>query len=418
MKKRVKQANGITLVALVVTIIVLIILAGVSISLILGNNGIITKAKEAGKETKEKSAIEKVELMLADYMPEKQMETKTLEEYLNEQKEKGQLEEVTNNNDGTITVEIDGYEITIKEDSLTIIETIKSGGVKPTFVVYITKTNGDSITPSEEETLEQKAITINITNIGEFSENYTIEVKDSRGNVLTKEANVISNVTGQESYIIKKSGTYTITVTGTKEGIIRRNEKTEKITLITPIIQESEMFSKANGVIDIVWLNTDNTARETPLSPAEHLGGLIPIKYKETTNEEETVMNPKTDDSWYDYVAQTGNTDGKTSRWANARSSDKKAYFVWIPRYAYKITYFNTSNQAKAYRENGSLDGIVGYSNIEGIVKVENGTEKLLNNSQPSNVTGKVQTSQYEDYIPHPAFEFDGSKARNMGRKI
>ena len=38
---------GITLVALVVTIIVLIILAGVSISLVLGDNGIITKAREA-----------------------------------------------------------------------------------------------------------------------------------------------------------------------------------------------------------------------------------------------------------------------------------------------------------------------------------------------------------------------------------
>ena len=52
MKKKVKnnflkQSKGITLVALVVTIIVLIILAGVSISLVLGDNGIVTKAKEA-----------------------------------------------------------------------------------------------------------------------------------------------------------------------------------------------------------------------------------------------------------------------------------------------------------------------------------------------------------------------------------
>ena len=41
-----KGQKGITLVALVVTIIVLIILAGVSIALVLGDNGIITKAKE------------------------------------------------------------------------------------------------------------------------------------------------------------------------------------------------------------------------------------------------------------------------------------------------------------------------------------------------------------------------------------
>jgi len=42
-----KSKKGITLIALVITIIVLIILAGVSISLVLGDNGIVTKAKEA-----------------------------------------------------------------------------------------------------------------------------------------------------------------------------------------------------------------------------------------------------------------------------------------------------------------------------------------------------------------------------------
>ena len=41
-----KGQKGITLVALVVTIIVLIILAGVSIALVLGDNGIITKARD------------------------------------------------------------------------------------------------------------------------------------------------------------------------------------------------------------------------------------------------------------------------------------------------------------------------------------------------------------------------------------
>ena len=52
--------HGITLVALVVTIIVLIILAGVSINLVLGNNGIITKAKQA-KENMEIAANEEQE---------------------------------------------------------------------------------------------------------------------------------------------------------------------------------------------------------------------------------------------------------------------------------------------------------------------------------------------------------------------
>lgn len=42
-----KKENGVTLIALVVTIIVLVVLAGVSINLVIGDNGIITKAKEA-----------------------------------------------------------------------------------------------------------------------------------------------------------------------------------------------------------------------------------------------------------------------------------------------------------------------------------------------------------------------------------
>ena len=57
MKKILKKQKGITLIALVITIIVLIILAGVSISLVLGENGIVSKAKKA----KENTELAKVE---------------------------------------------------------------------------------------------------------------------------------------------------------------------------------------------------------------------------------------------------------------------------------------------------------------------------------------------------------------------
>ena len=46
-----KNQRGITLVALVVTIIILIILAGVSINMVVGDNGIITQAQRAARET-------------------------------------------------------------------------------------------------------------------------------------------------------------------------------------------------------------------------------------------------------------------------------------------------------------------------------------------------------------------------------
>ncbi len=53
MRSIVKKQTGITLIALVVTIIVLIILAGVSIAMLVGENGIITQAQRAKQETEQ-----------------------------------------------------------------------------------------------------------------------------------------------------------------------------------------------------------------------------------------------------------------------------------------------------------------------------------------------------------------------------
>ena len=52
--------KGITLIALVVTIIVLLILAAVSIAMLTGQNGILTRASEASWETKLRSASETI----------------------------------------------------------------------------------------------------------------------------------------------------------------------------------------------------------------------------------------------------------------------------------------------------------------------------------------------------------------------
>ena len=52
-KKQRKNSNGITLIALVITIIVLLILAGVSISMLTGDNGILTQAQNAKNRTEE-----------------------------------------------------------------------------------------------------------------------------------------------------------------------------------------------------------------------------------------------------------------------------------------------------------------------------------------------------------------------------
>ena len=61
MKEKFKQGKGITLIALVITIIVLLILAGVSIAMLTGENGILTQAQNASKETGRASVIEQAQ---------------------------------------------------------------------------------------------------------------------------------------------------------------------------------------------------------------------------------------------------------------------------------------------------------------------------------------------------------------------
>ena len=60
-----KNRKGITLIALIITIIVLLILAGVSIALVVGDNGIATKAQKAKKNTTLTQAQEELRIAVA-----------------------------------------------------------------------------------------------------------------------------------------------------------------------------------------------------------------------------------------------------------------------------------------------------------------------------------------------------------------
>lgn len=60
--KKTKEQKGITLIALVVTIIVLLILAGITLSTVLGNNGLIQKTKSAAQAYQNAAAQEQIEL--------------------------------------------------------------------------------------------------------------------------------------------------------------------------------------------------------------------------------------------------------------------------------------------------------------------------------------------------------------------
>lgn len=61
-----KEQKGITLVALVITIIVLLILAGVSISLVVGQDGVLGKAQGAVSATEKATAGQEIELSISE----------------------------------------------------------------------------------------------------------------------------------------------------------------------------------------------------------------------------------------------------------------------------------------------------------------------------------------------------------------
>ena len=60
--KRKNLNKGITLIALVVTIVVLLILAAITLNLVLGNNGIISKARDARDKTKQAQVNSELEM--------------------------------------------------------------------------------------------------------------------------------------------------------------------------------------------------------------------------------------------------------------------------------------------------------------------------------------------------------------------
>ncbi len=85
----IQKSKGITLIALVITIIVLLILAGVSIATLGGENGIISRARKAKTTTEEKQAEEEAVLLVNEYeMYKKMCETEGKEPNIGEFLEK------------------------------------------------------------------------------------------------------------------------------------------------------------------------------------------------------------------------------------------------------------------------------------------------------------------------------------------
>ena len=101
-----KNQKGITLIALVITIIVLLILAGVSIAMLTGENGLLTKAGNAKTETTQKEAEEVVKIAVGTILANKYDPTNDPEENPNE---------ITAENIKTVIEKDTGVNVTVTE---------------------------------------------------------------------------------------------------------------------------------------------------------------------------------------------------------------------------------------------------------------------------------------------------------------
>ena len=188
-----KEMKGITLVALVITIVVLLILAGVSINTVLGDDGIIKKAKEAAEATRRASAEEEMNRLVLEYQLASKDET--LESFLQEKVTEGRIDGVTDNGDGTITItkKVEGkdYTITVKKPAAST-PSVKVGAIR-----VVSDSTGAGSSLGEAST--RKGTTLYIM----------IESTISGGT---------TTVSPEVPYAVTENGTYKFTVTGTVNG--------------------------------------------------------------------------------------------------------------------------------------------------------------------------------------------------------
>ena len=169
------------------------ILAGVSINTVLGDDGIIKKAKEAAAATKQASAEEEMNRLVLEYQLASKDET--LESFLQGKVTEGRIDGVTDNGDGTITItkKVEGkdYTITVKKP-VAPTPSVKVGAIR-----VVSDSTGAGSSLGEAST--RKGTTLYIM----------IESTISGGT---------TTVSPEVPYAVTENGTYKFTVTGTVNG--------------------------------------------------------------------------------------------------------------------------------------------------------------------------------------------------------
>ena len=252
--------KGITLIALVVTVVVLIILAGVSINAVLGDNGIIKKANQAASVTKEAEVKEAINRTILEFYLTN--DYATLEDFLKAKAEDGSIDSVTKNADGTLTVKKGEYSVTVEN------KTNSSGG----------SSSGGS-TGGETQTPE---ITIGEAKVVANSDGTGSAITDANsvylGNTLyiTFSHSITGGTTTVDKtipYAVTKNGTYTFTVTGTVNGKSYTKNVSVTVNQFKDVYEYMQTNTKVTYSDGEVWIPEGFKVAEDSASTVQ--GGVV-----------------------------------------------------------------------------------------------------------------------------------------------
>ena len=182
-----KFEKGITLIALVITIIILVIIAGVSINLLFGQYGVVTKAKYASNETTKEAAKEAMNLKITNiqissytenqelpnlqYLADKLCEDNDMEYVLTQSKANASLDKIDVTNLSSIYTKLKEYPYEFEINSslqLASIDGVKVADNNSDGTVTLTQSQYDSI-------LNRLATLENNSNNTSVNENYSTE---------------------------------------------------------------------------------------------------------------------------------------------------------------------------------------------------------------------------------------------------
>lgn len=189
--------KGITLIALIITIILMLILAGVVLNLTIGENGLIKIGKKAGEEYKISAAKEKIELAVMDY--EAKIRKETIYSIIDRIEGLESIEPEDENVGLPYTVTVDGYKFLVKE-GIEVIYQGKANGIIPE-IISITK----NIISDTEAKINIEAKTKDSEGIEKLilmKNGVAIEEKEVRGKDIKEEF----SATGNGKYKIKVIG--------------------------------------------------------------------------------------------------------------------------------------------------------------------------------------------------------------------